>query len=480
MIDSLMTIEELLSSVKGTLLGQVKDFCFLNVETDSRNVCEKTLFVPLVGEFQDGHKYVKSALEKGASVVFINNSEYEKNGKLYWELLNQFAVAIICVENTLKALQDAAEGYVEKFPSLKKICVTGSCGKTTTKELLVSVFQKIYASDLVYTKGNFNSETGLPLSVFQIRENHKVAIFEMGMNRENEIGEISKVLKAQFGIITNIGSAHIGILGSRKNIAREKRKAFDYIGENGLAFIYAEDDFADYCTENLSCKVVKYGSKEAIEKLAPREIGVEGTAFKLNETEIILPLGGKYNFINALGVIAIAKEFGISDEKIKEGIESLPSLPGRMEIKNLSLKNAKKVTVIKDCYNANPDSMKKSIDFVKNLQSQGQKIYILADMKELGQHSLEAHKEIGQIMKNTLKEEDLLILIGPEMKYAYEFFNNEENVKYFESNTEEVFSELSNLILEKINESDILLLKGSNSMKLENILSLMLFHKEVM
>ena len=203
MIESLLLYEEIVSAVKGNVV--LSDFyeskfgkvcCFDNVQTDSRNVCKNSLFVPLVGEFQDGHKYVPVAVESGASVVLINNDEYKKNAVIYDDLCRNKGVLIICVENTLHGLQDAAEKYVSKFPNLTKISVTGSSGKTTTKELLVSVFVSKFGDEVVYTKGNFNSETGLPLSVFNIRENHKFGIFEMGMNREDEIGEISKVLKS--------------------------------------------------------------------------------------------------------------------------------------------------------------------------------------------------------------------------------------------------------------------------------------------
>ena len=193
---SLLEINELLNAVDGKIIGDSKKCYFTSVQTDSRNVVKNTLFVPLIGEFQNGHKYIPSALEKGASVIFVKKSEYEQNKQNYEFLSKDYPkVTFITVEQTMKALQDAAECYVSKFPSLVKISVTGSCGKTTVKEMLVSVFKAKYGKKVVYTKGNFNSETGLPLSVFQIRKNHKIGIFEMGMNRVNEIGEISKVLK---------------------------------------------------------------------------------------------------------------------------------------------------------------------------------------------------------------------------------------------------------------------------------------------
>ena len=248
-------------AVKGFALNDKKECFFDNVATDSREVRNNTLFVPLIGEVQNGHKYIPQAIENKASVIFINEVEYNENKSLYDGLAAENTeIAFICVKNTLHALQDASEAYVAKFDELIKISITGSSRKTTTKELLVSVLREYFGEENIsYTKGNFNSETGLPLSVFQIKGNEKAGIFEMGMNRNNEIGEISKVLKSKYGIITNIGTAHIGLLGSQKNIAWEKRKSFDYIPSDGAAFVPADDAFADYCIENVKGKVVGYG-----------------------------------------------------------------------------------------------------------------------------------------------------------------------------------------------------------------------------
>ena len=221
-IESLLTKKELLSGTSGLALENGVDCYFDNVVTDSRNVEKNSMFVPLVGEFQNGHKYIPSAIESGASVILMNKDEYASNKKLYDDMAAKNSeVLFVTVENTLHGLQNAAEKYVEKFQNLTKVSITGSSGKTTTKEMMVSVVKQHYGeNDVVHTKGNLNSETGLPLSVFNIRKNHKIGVFEMGMNRVNEIGEISKVLKSQYGIITNIGTAHIGILGSKENIAR--------------------------------------------------------------------------------------------------------------------------------------------------------------------------------------------------------------------------------------------------------------------
>ena len=485
MMESLLSFNEIVTAVKGKVVlsdfykSSFGDLCnFTNVQTDSRNVCKNSLFVPLVGEFQDGHKYVPGAVEAGASVVLINNSEYEKNASVYDDLCRNKGVLIICVENTLHGLQDAAEKYVSKFPNLTKISVTGSSGKTTTKELLVSVFVSKFGDDVVYTKGNFNSETGLPLSVFNIRKNHKIGIFEMGMNRENEIGEISKVLKAHYGIITNVGTAHIGLLGSRENIAKEKRKSFDYIDSCGAAFVCAEDDFADFCVENVIAnggKVVKYG-KSVDSKVSGVEFicseGLNGTRFSVDGVEVLLPLSGEYNFLNAMGVVACAKELGFSALEIKNGLESFKNVAGRMEILEAKNESGVVFNLIKDCYNANPDSMNGVLDFCDSLENVDKKIFVLADMKELGEKSFVAHENIGKKLVSV--KPDLCFLIGEEMQVAYDFVCKndggfEKSVIWYKEKGEETFGDVASQINEFVTENDLVLLKGSNSMELSKI-----------
>lgn len=474
-MSTLLSIKELTKAVKGKCFSNNADnICFETVATDSRNVTENTLFVPLIGEFQDGHKYVPQAVEKGASVIFINKSEYKKNKKTYEDLLGREKnICFITVKNTLHALQDAAEAYVNKFPRLVKICVTGSCGKTTTKEMLVSVFKAKFGDKVIYTQGNFNSETGLPLSVFNIREKHEYGIFEMGMNRVNEIGEISKVLKARYGIITNIGTAHIGILGSQKNIAIEKRKAFNYIPKNGAAFVPAEDSFASFCLSGVKGKKVLFGKSISESESGVRFIsdnGLKGISFSVDGLTVNLPLSGEHNFTNALGVIALAKECGIEKEFIKKGLESMPVLSGRMEIQDAKLKNGAKVTLVKDCYNANPDSMTKVIEFVSSVKTVGKKYFVLADMKELGESAESAHAEIGKVLLEN--KCDFVILVGKDMSSCVQVLkeNGKLDFEYYENNDRKSFEKIADKLLHITHDNDIIVFKGSHSMQLENII----------
>ena len=292
-----MQRSELVAAVRGKIARRStaeNGFCFSSVATDSRRVGEGSLFVPLVGTVQNGHAYIPEALEKGASCVFINSNEYESDERTYTLLAEKYPNALfVIVSDTLYALQAAAAAYVAQFPRLKKIGITGSSGKTTTKELVVAVLKQKYR--VVSSDGNFNSETGLPLSVFKIRDTDEIGVFEMGMNRPNEIGEIAGVLKPQYALITNIGSAHIGILGSKKNIAAEKRKIFDYIPSGGAAFVPASDELTPFLIENCKGDIVYFGNDVSAEKSGVSLIsdeGLDGTVFSVGEERVRLRLPG--------------------------------------------------------------------------------------------------------------------------------------------------------------------------------------------
>ncbi len=482
-METLLTKEELLTAVKGTQIGSAP--CLFNdVQTDSRKVsAEKPcMFVPLMGEFQNGHKYIPDVLKKGVSVILMNEAEYKSNVEYYDALVSSNpSVCFVLVENTLHGLQDAAEAYVsKKCRNMILVSITGSSGKTTTKEMMVSVARAHFGEQgVAYTYGNLNSETGLPLSVFKIRGDEKIGIFEMGMNRVNEIGEISKVLKSRYGIITNIGTAHIGILGSQQNIATEKRKSLAYIPTDGAAIVCAADPFADYCTEGVQGKVVKFGTEVPESVSGVRFVedkGLFGTVFELDGLTVKLPLSGKYNYLNALSVIACAKEIGIPSADIKRGLELVTAISGRMEVCETVLHTGQKVVLIKDCYNANLDSMLKVIDFCGELKNVGKKIFVLADMKELGAESKKSHETVG-LRINEVKPEKV-ILIGPEMKYGFDVLENKTEACWFDESNDMNFAEIAQKISAFACDNDVILLKGSHSMQLEKLVPLLSSVKE--
>lgn len=481
--ESLLSADELIGATCGEYIGPQENknaFFFSSVATDSRNVSEGSLFIPLSGEKQDGHIYCPQAVRNGARVLLIAKSEYKKNGGYYDELVRKnHGISVIAVENTLSALQDAAAAYVEKFPLLVKVAVTGSSGKTTSKEMIVSVLKQKY--NVVYTQGNFNSETGLPLSVFSIRKNHEVGVFEMGMNRRNEIKEISRVLKANFALVTNIGTAHIGILGSKKNIAAEKCHVFDYIAKNGAAFIPAIDEFCEYLSQRVKGEVILFGSSVPSEKSGVRylrDCGIEGTVFSVDGVEIRLPLPGVYNYANALGAVAVGKRFGISAELIKKGLESLAPIAGRMETERLTLKNGVHITLIKDCYNANPDSMRNVLAFCKSLGGHGKLLYVLGDMLELGEKSTELHEAVGCIV--AADKPACAVFIGTEMEAAYQkaVRRGLSDAQYIREADDSALEAAASAVLNVAAENDVLLIKASRGIALERLIPVLSGKKE--
>jgi UDP-N-acetylmuramoyl-tripeptide--D-alanyl-D-alanine ligase len=480
---NLLELNDLLCAIRGTCIGPARSrnlYTFTSVATDSRNVVPGSLFVPLVGEHQDGHQYIQQAVKKGAAVVFLNTSEYRKNTKKYMDLASDHeSTVFISVAHTLHALQDAAAAYVELFPRLIKIGVTGSSGKTTTKEMITALLKQKY--NVISNEGNLNSETGVPLSVFKIRPEHEVGVFELGMNRVNEIGETAAVLKPQIGIVTNIGTAHIGILGSRQNIAAEKRKVFTYIPADGAAFIPAEDDFSSFLAEGIKGSILKYGMTVPLSTSGialKSDNGLDGTIFTVNDTEINLKLPGPYNFHNALGAVAVARFLGVTEKQIKAALESLPVLPGRMEMKKIRLRGNTQITLLKDCYNANPDSMEKVLSFCSNLTADIHKIFVLGDMLELGSESAAEHAKAGA--EAVAADPDLVIFIGSQMRYAAAAAKSAAFSKsiYIPESDDDGMMLAAQFIIDGISDGNLLLLKGSRGMQLERLIPLIIGREE--
>lgn len=468
--ESLLAVGELLGAVGGNLFSGNLDAIFLSVATDSRNVTKDSLFVPLVGETQNGHSFIPQAVEKGASIVFVNKNEIEENPDLYASYAAKNPnVCYISVKNTLHALQNAAACYVKTFPSLIKIGITGSCGKTTTKEILLSILKQKYS--VIANEGNLNSETGLPLSVFKIRKEHQVGIFEMGMNRKGEIAELSGVLFPNFAIITNIGTAHIGILGTTDAIAEEKKNIFLHFNKNCMGFIPADDKYADYLSKNVEGVIVRCGincvDKNDHKLFTDVETcGLKGTSFTFKGERMILPLPGKHNFTNAINAIMLASYMGLTGSEIKLGLELLQPMFGRSQVVQIN-----DVMFFLDCYNANPDSMQKALELCDETQlnekyPNAKKIYVLGDMLELGEESISAHQKIGRRANDSTAKQ--IVCVGKEMKSAFDLIEKSK-ATYISDISDESINSLSDSLFKKIVSGDIVLLKGSRGIRLERI-----------
>ncbi len=464
---SLLSLTELLAATGGALvLGCPEEgFCFTSVATDSRSAVAGGMFIPLVGEFQDGHGYIPAALESGVTVVLVSRGFAASSSDRIarWHRSHPCST-FVAVDHTMYALQDAAAAYVQKFPNLIRIGITGSSGKTTTKEMLGSILSRKFS--VVMNQGNLNSETGLPLSVFQIRSHHQVGVFELGMNRRGEMAEIARVLAPRLAVVTNIGSAHIGILGSREAIAQEKKQLFFRLPTDGCAFIPEPDDFRSFLRDGLACPVEEYGP-DRLDSV--RSLGLEGTRFTLAGTELLVPLPGRANLHDALAAVAVARRLGLELEEIKAGLAAVEPLFGRSQVLRGD------ITLVQDCYNANPDSMAAALDFFCDLElEEGRKVLVLGDMLELGAASLEAHQEAVRRAQGTGAA--MVLFLGDEMGGAACGLGGDDRMRVaaLPGSGQETIGKAVDLLRGFLRRGDVVLLKGSRGMGLERISSALL------
>jgi len=429
------------------------------VVVDSRQVEEGFLFVALPGQRVDGHEFIPQAIERGAAAVMCGAAQWSKRrGELEGLLENRRSVSVIQVADTLEGLQKMAEARLRQFPQALRIGVTGSNGKTTTKEIIGAIIA--LDRPTVISQGNLNSEIGLPLSCFRVRAEHQAAVFEMGINHPGEMDILADIYRPDIAVITNIGTAHIGLLGSREAIAREKRKVFSYFDGTQKAFICESEKYEDLLKEGLRGSIVRFGPTQTRGFEGSEDLGLGGTIIHWEGLQIRFPLFGAHNLRNALASISVSAELGISKENIKEGLESVRPLFGRSQI----IRGA--VTVIQDSYNANPDSFGQVFAFISALPWPGRKIGVLGAMGELGEYSDEAHRRVGG--QATLCDFQGLFLFGEQMGSAYQ-----EIKKQAFRGTVEWMTDLESLrtsLRSYLREGDLLLIKGSRAAEMERLM----------
>jgi len=451
---NLLSFDELSRLTDLRLLVFSSEIGFSSVAIDSRTVKEGSLFFALNGKTSDGHRFVSDAFKAGANGAVVESSKLDS-----FDLVNTAKTMgknLLVTENTLKSLQDCARVYLERFKKLKKVGITGSSGKSTTKEIAAAIISA--EKNTIMNKGNLNSETGLPLSVFEVREGHEVGVFELGMNRTDEITEIANVLKPNIALITNIGSAHIEFFGSKDKILTEKKCIYNFLNNDDIALIPANNEYADELARNVSGKVKFYGAENFEELEGTRSLGLEGTEIIWAGEKIHFALPGKHCLEDAMAAIAIAKEIPVSNSAVKQGLESVKPLFGRLEI----LKG--RITVIRDCYNANPESTAKSVEFCDSVEWEGRKAYVIADMLELGAASRSAHEQVGSLLSKS--DADGIFLFGSEIEAAVSFIK--EKPVFYTDNMNELSSELKRFLT----NGDLVLLKGSRGCALERLIEM--------
>jgi UDP-N-acetylmuramoyl-tripeptide--D-alanyl-D-alanine ligase len=436
---------------------------FSSVSIDSRTVRPGALFVALRGNALDGHKFVNAAFEAGASAAMVAESAELNPAFDLINLARKWNRVLIVVEDTLKALQNAACAYLKQFSNLVRIGITGSSGKTTTKEIASAIVGQ--EKSVVMNEGNLNSETGLPLSVFKVRPHHQVGIFEAGMNKPGEIGDLAAVLNPNLALITNIGSAHIGIFGSRQAIAEEKKEIFSRFSGDNTALIPENDDYRDFLAKGLNGRVVFYGPSSLGGALGQvRDMGLRGTEIVWGGESVNFGLPGKFNLANALAAAALALELGIGAASIRSGLESVKPLFGRGEILY------GRTTVIRDCYNSNPESVEEALDFCDSLEWPGRRIYVMGSMLELGDASEKAHADLGKRL--ALCKAGMVFLFGGEIQAAAETIKKEAADLPFLYTKDR--AELSRALDSSVKSGDLVLLKGSRGCELETLTAMLL------
>jgi UDP-N-acetylmuramoyl-tripeptide--D-alanyl-D-alanine ligase len=468
--DSLLSLDAVLASVRGTCAFGAGAFGFTSVCIDSRAASDTSLFVALNGQERNGHDYIPQALENGASVIFASKADYAARQEWYKKLFAQYPGSYcILADNTLEAFQNAAETYVAQYPAILKTGISGSSGKTSTKQVAYNVLSQKY--NTVCNEGNLNTETGLPLSVFKIKNEHEAGVFELGMNRQGEITEIARVLKPKYAIITNIGTAHVGLLGSVDAIAYEKKQIFNNFTDDCVAIIPKDDPYADFLRKDIRGTVLYYSdTDEGLKELGIEQVrakGIDGTEFYFEGERVTFALAGRYNLKNLLSVITLARVLNLSHEQIVRGIASATPYFGRSEVLRGD------ITIIHDCYNANPSSMAAALDFYAELSVSGKKIAVLGDMFELGKDSSRLHEEVvAHALHSGVNN---LLLIGKDMADAFAATKNaagasrKVDVTVFDSWDDDHILCAANKILSLAAKGDTVFIKGSRSTGLERI-----------
>ncbi|MCL2380694.1 MAG: UDP-N-acetylmuramoyl-tripeptide--D-alanyl-D-alanine ligase [Treponema sp.] len=437
---------------------------FSSVSIDSRHAAPGGLFVALRGSALDGHRFVQAAFDAGAAGALVDFAALDDRELALSGLAESRGCVLVAVPDTLKAFQAAARAYLEKFPGLLRIGITGSSGKTTTKEIAAAIIGR--EKKVVTNQGNLNSETGLPLAVFTVRACHEVGVFEAAMDHPGEMADLAKVLNPHIALITNIGSAHIGILGSRDAIAEEKKRLFSEFTGDNTAFIPEEDEYRDFLAKDVRGRKIFYGACTLSGLKGVRDAGLEGTEIDWEGEKTLFGLPGKFNLANVFAACAIAVELKMSPASIRQGIASVKPLFGRGEILH------GRSVVIRDCYNSNPESAAAAVDFCDSVQWKGRKVYVLGSMLELGELSDSSHAALGEQLAGC--RADMVFLFGEEAQIAAQAMEAASKkgpcVPFFYTKDRD---ELSRALDEYLGpggkDKDLVLLKGSRGCQMETL-----------
>ncbi|GAB6089879.1 UDP-N-acetylmuramoyl-tripeptide--D-alanyl-D-alanine ligase [Spirochaeta dissipatitropha] len=419
-----------------------------SVTIDSREVSEGSLFVPLPGRYTDGHSFIAQALQSGAELVLVSEERAEE---VFQALSREQQSRLLIVESPLAALHRLARWYISRNDRLIKIAISGSNGKTTTKEILYSILSR--ESTVFKTPGNHNSVIGLPVASFALTAEHRYAVFELAMSERGEMADLARIVFPDIAVLTNIGTAHIGNIGSQQGIAEEKKQIFSCFSGRERAFLHEDELYYDFLAEGVNGQVIPFGLHHTPGIRNIEAAGLEGFRLSWNGKEILFPLPGRHNMQNMLAAVSVAMELGLSPESVEYGIANVESPFGRNQVIQ------GEVGIILDCYNANPDSMSASLEFFASLEWEGRKVAVLGDMLELGDVSQEEHGKI--VEQADLCGFDEIFWVGKEFAAAVGHGRA--------GNCADSAKEIIPAVQKYIGKGDLLLLKASRGIGLETI-----------
>ncbi len=440
--------------------GAIRDVEYQSVSIDSRSMPDGAVFVAIRGERRDGHEFVIDASNRAGAVIVDDQWWQEHGSKTKQDIQSR----VMVVDDTTRALGDLARLHRRKF-SIPVLAITGSSGKTTTKDMIVQVLEKKYNTH--HTQGNFNNHLGLPLTIFEMKDTDEVSVVEIGTNHPGEIEYLCSIAEPTHGIVTNVGKGHLGFFDSIKDVAREKGMLFRWIERdpNRIAFINADDERIVSQAKTLK-HVVRYGfDRDDVDVIGSIDESDDSGCYRFifrtqddpGQYTVKLPVGGKHSVRNALAAAAVGFHLRVTPDMICEALRSFIPPSKRNVIKKID-----GLTVIDDTYNANPDSMQAALEMFKSMKVSGNKILVLGDMLELGVQSGEEHGRIG--------------LMVPDMGYEYVFTFGKESEALFAASSVpfgghyEDKKKLIDDLMDVMKEGDALLVKGSRGMKMEEII----------
>ncbi len=423
----------------------------VNLCMDSREPAKGVVFWPLKGARFDAHQFVPQMEKDGALMSVVNQDAVGiENFKMYAP-----------VDDTTKALLKLAKGYQRNF-KVKKVAITGSNGKTTTKEMTKAVLSAKYNTHA--TAGNYNNHIGVPMTLFQLKHSHEAAVIEMGTSGPDEIRPLSLATEPDVAVITNIGASHLENLKDLDGVFAEKKTIVAGLKKGGLLIVNADDPRLCKCRTNTSYKVVTFGIKRGIYK--PEKLSYDENncaSFYLGRTKFTLNVPGIHNVYNALAAIAVGEAFKVSKTEIARALAGFRSTNMRME-----LKNANGFKIVSDCYNANPSSTKMALQTIGNMQVT-RRIAVLGDMLELGKMTDELHVQMGEMVPEM--NFDMLFTVGEKAKLYVKGAKAKGMKKaYHFASVQELIERLTEVVA----EGDVLLIKGSRGMHMEQVVEAML------